>query len=70
MYKAAKAWAAMSGRSFVTPDDIQELAVPCLSHRMLLTGEARLARKSAEAVVTDILQSVPVPPAKGEIFPV
>ena len=70
LYKASKAWAAMSGRSFVTPDDVQELAVPCLAHRMLLTGEARLARKNAETVIRDILQSVPVPPAKGEIFPI
>ena len=68
LYKASKAWAAMSGRDFVTPDDVQELAVPCLAHRLLLTGEARLARKNAEAVITDILQSVPVPPAKGEFF--
>ena len=68
LYKAAKAWAAMSGRSFVTPDDVQELAVPCLAHRLLLTGEARLARKSAEKVVADILDSVAVPPAKAEFF--
>ena len=70
LYKASKAWAAMSDRSFVTPDDVQELAIPCLAHRILLTGEARLARKSAEAVIEDILQSVPVPPAKGDIFPI
>jgi len=68
LYKAAKAWAAMSGRSFVTPDDVQELAIPCLAHRLLLTGEARLARKSAETVVSDILDSVAVPPAKADFF--
>jgi len=68
LYKAAKTWAAMSGRSFVTPDDVQELAVPCLAHRLLLTGEARLARKSAEMVVSDILDSVAVPPAKADFF--
>jgi len=68
LYKAAKVWAAMSGRSFVTPDDVQEIAIPCLAHRMLLTGEARLARKSAEAVVSDILHSVAVPPAKEDFF--
>jgi len=68
LYKAAKVWAAMSGRSFVIPDDVQEIAIPCLAHRMLLTGEARLARKSAEAVVSDILHSVAVPPAKEDFF--
>ena len=70
LYKASKAWAAMSGRSFVTPDDVQALAVPCLAHRLLLTGEARLAGKSAETIVSDILQVVPVPPARGEVFPI
>ena len=68
LYKAVKAWAGMAGRSFATPDDVQELAVPCLAHRLLLTGEARLARKSAEAVISDILQSVPVPPQRDEFF--
>jgi MoxR-like ATPase len=68
IYKAAKVWAAMAGRSFVTPDDVQELAIPCLAHRLLLTGEARLARKSAESVISDILDATPVPPDKGEFF--
>ena len=68
IYKAAKVWAAMAGRSFVTPDDVQELAIPCLAHRLLLTGEARLARKSAESVISDILDIAPVPPDKGEFF--
>jgi MoxR-like ATPase len=68
LYKAAKVWAAMAGRSFVTPDDVQEIAIPCLAHRMLLTGEARLARKSAETVISDILHTVAVPPAKENFF--
>ncbi|MDR0490531.1 MAG: MoxR family ATPase [Oscillospiraceae bacterium] len=69
LYKASKAWAAMAGRRFVTPDDVQELAVPCLAHRLLLTGEARLARKNAEALIAEILQAVPVPPPKDGFFP-
>ena len=69
LYKAAKAWAGMAGRSFVTPDDVQELAVPCLAHRLLLKGEARLARKTSEEVINEILQSVPVPPSRDEFFP-
>lgn len=68
LYRAAKAWAAMAGRDFVTPDDVQELAVPCLAHRLMLTGEARLSRKTAEDVISDILASIPVPPAASEIF--
>ena len=68
LYKAAKAWAAMAGRSFVTPDDVQALAVPCLAHRLMLTGEARLSRKSADGILSDILESTPVPPSKKELF--
>lgn len=51
LYRAAKVWAAMEGRDYVTPDDVQYLAVPVLSHRLLLTGQARFSGKSAESVV-------------------
>ena len=68
LFKAAKAWAAMSGRDFVTPDDVQELAVPCLAHRLLLTGESRLAGRTAEAVIEGILEATPVPPEASGIF--
>ena len=68
VYKAGKAWAAMQGRAFMTPDDVQELAVPVLAHRLLLSTEARLSGKSAENILTDILAALPVPPGDEEIF--
>jgi len=45
----------------VLPDDVQDMAVPVLAHRLLLTSDAALARRSAERVVTDLLRTVPVP---------
>ncbi len=68
LFRAAKAWAAMAGRDFVTPDDVQELAIPVLAHRLMLTNEARLTKKSAEAVIADIIAAVPVPPAREDLF--
>ena len=68
LYRAAKVWAAMEGRDYVTPDDVQYLAVPVLSHRLLLTGQARFSGKSAESVVWEVLSSVEVPPRTEEMF--
>lgn len=68
LYRAAKVWAAMEGRDYVTPDDVQYLAVPVLAHRLLLTGQARFSGKSAESVVREVLSSVEVPPRTEEMF--
>ncbi|MGE4483788.1 MAG: AAA family ATPase [Oscillospiraceae bacterium] len=68
LYKAAKAWAAMQGREFVTPDDVQYLTHPVLDHRILLTNEARLSGKNTETVVEHVLKTTAVPPASGEVF--
>ena len=68
LYRAAKVWAAMEGRDYVTPDDIQYLALPVLAHRLLLTGEARFSGKTAESVVEEVLASVEVPPRTEEMF--
>ena len=68
LFRASKAWAAMQGRSFVTPDDIQTLAVPVLAHRLMLTNEARISGITAESVILSILSKVPVPPSVGKEF--
>jgi MoxR-like ATPase len=65
LLRAARATAAMAGRDHVLPDDVQELAVPVLAHRLLLTPDAQLARRSVEDVVSDVLTKVPVPAAHG-----
>ena len=68
LYRAAKVWAAMEGRSYVTPDDVQHLAVPVLAHRLVLTGEARFSGKTPEGVVREILSAVEVPPRNEELL--
>jgi len=61
LVRAAKAAAALAGREFALPDDIQALAAPVLAHRLLPTAQAQLNRRTAEQVVTEIVQRVPVP---------
>jgi MoxR-like ATPase len=59
--KAAKAWAWLSGREFVTPDDVQAVARPTLRHRVKIAPEAELEGVSSDGVVEGVLASVPVP---------
>jgi MoxR-like ATPase len=63
LVRAAKAAAALDDRDHVLPDDIQALAVPVLAHRLLLTAEAQIARRSPEEVVAELVRRVPVPAA-------
>jgi MoxR-like ATPase len=66
LLRAAKAAAALAGREFALPDDVQALAVPVLAHRLLPTAQAQLNRRTPEQVVAEILQRVPVPdPSAG-----
>jgi len=44
----------------VLPDDVQALAAPVLAHRLLLTADAALGRRSTEQVVAELLSTVPV----------
>jgi MoxR-like ATPase len=55
----------LSGREYALPDDVQALAVPVLSHRLLPTAQAQLNRRTAEQIVLEIVQRVPVPTADG-----
>ncbi|MEV6119629.1 MoxR family ATPase [Streptomyces sp. NPDC052077] len=63
LLRAARASAALGGRDFTLPDDVQALAVPVLAHRLLPTAQAQLNRRGAEQIVGEILQRVPVPAA-------
>ncbi len=58
---ACQAMAACRGRDFVLPDDVKELADPVLSHRLILTTDARLKGRSEEQLIQELLESVPVP---------
>lgn len=59
--RSAKAMAAIRGRDFVTPEDIQFVAVHVLNHRLILTPEAEMEGVSTEDVVNEILKTVEVP---------
>jgi MoxR-like ATPase len=61
MMKGAKALAAIRGRDFVTPEDIQFVAKHVLNHRLILTPEAEMEGVQPEEVVADILQNIEVP---------
>ncbi|GAA3801953.1 hypothetical protein CSO01_00110 [Cellulomonas soli] len=57
----ARAWAWLSGRGYVTPDDVKALAHPTLRHRVQLRAEAELEGVTTESVLDTVLASVPVP---------
>ena len=57
----AKAWAWLSGRDYVTPDDVKALARPTLRHRIAVRPEAELEGVTADAVLDSVLAAVPVP---------
>jgi MoxR-like ATPase len=58
---AAKAWAWLAGKRFVTPDEVKAIAKPTLRHRVQLRPEVELEGVTAEGVLDGILASVPVP---------
>jgi MoxR-like ATPase len=58
---AARAWAWLSGREYVTPDDVKALARPSLRHRLELRPEAELEGATADGVLDGVLAAVPVP---------
>ncbi len=61
LLKSAKAVAAMSGRNFVTPDDIRYVSYPVLNHRIILTPEREMEGYSTREVLDDIIKNVEVP---------
>lgn len=61
LMKTAKARAAIMGRDYVTPDDVKELCVPVLNHRLALKPEAELEGLTTTAVINRILNDVQVP---------
>jgi len=61
LFRAAQAFAAVQGRSYVIPDDIKVLVTPVLQHRLILNPESRLRRVTADSVLAEILKEVAVP---------
>ena len=62
--KLARAHSALSGREYVTPDDVKAVAVPALAHRLVLRTELWVRRVRPESVIEEIVASVATPPAE------
>ncbi|MFE5210707.1 AAA family ATPase [Streptomyces sp. NPDC056600] len=65
LLRASKAAAALAGREFALPDDVQALTEAVLAHRLLPNAQAQLAGRTAQTVVREILVQTPVPAAPG-----
>lgn len=67
LYKACQAYAAVQGRSFVTPEDIKKLALPVMRKRIILTNDSLLKGYSADSIIKELIESVPVPAFKAHV---
>jgi MoxR-like ATPase len=61
LYRCCRIFAMFNGRTFVTPEDVKTAALPVLRHRIVLSYEAEAEGMDADAVITRILNHVPVP---------
>jgi len=61
LFEAARARAVLSGRAYVTPDDIKRVAEPALAHRLVLTPDATVNEVEKSQVIGTVLEEVPVP---------
>ncbi|MED3645323.1 MoxR family ATPase [Halalkalibacterium halodurans] len=68
MMKAAQAYAMIQGRDYVIPDDIKTLAPFALSHRLILTAEAKMSGTDHEEIIHDVLQQAKVPVIRKELL--
>ncbi len=61
LFRAAQASALFDGRDYVIPEDIRDLAVPVLSHRLMLKQEAKIKRVTNESIISDITKNMKIP---------
>jgi MoxR-like ATPase len=61
LLRTAKAVAALEGRDYVLPDDLQALAVPVMAHRIIPTADAQLNRRTTDTIVSEIVHRLPLP---------
>jgi MoxR-like ATPase len=64
LLKLSRAYAALRGRDFVTPEDVKAIAVPALAHRLMLRPELWVQRVKPDDVIRETLQTVPTPAAE------
>jgi len=63
----ARGQALLDGRDYVTPEDVKAVAVPALSHRLVLRPELWVRRITGEDIVADLLTEVPTPPTRAQV---
>jgi MoxR-like ATPase len=63
--RAARAMAASEERDYVVPDDVKRLAIPVLAHRVIVTADAVMTGRSAQVILTELLNEVAVPVAES-----
>lgn len=68
LYQGSKAWAAMRGRDYVVPEDVKDIWMAVMIHRVVLSGEARYQKKTAEMILEEILNETEVPPRGKDLF--
>ena len=59
--QAARTLAAFCGRDYAVPDDVVQIALPVLRHRVILTAEAEVEQQSVDDLLTDMIRTVEVP---------
>ncbi|MDR7855976.1 MoxR family ATPase [Tissierella sp.] len=61
LLKASKAKAFLSGRDYVIPDDVKEMVIPVLGHRLILSSEARIERKNIDDILNGVIKNIFIP---------
>ena len=67
LYKACQAYAAVKGRSFVTPEDVKLLALPVMRKRIILTSDSLLKGYNADKIINEIIETVPIPAFRAHV---
>ena len=67
LYKACQAYAAVQGRSFVTPEDVKLLALPVFRKRIILTSDSLLKGYTADKIICELIEQVPVPAFRAHV---
>jgi MoxR-like ATPase len=61
LVRGARAVALLDGRGYATPDDVKRIALPALRHRVALSPDALLEGRTANDLLTDVIESIPAP---------
>ena len=67
LYKACQAYAAVNGRTFVTPEDVKLLALPVMRKRIILSSDSLLKGYTADKIISELIETVPVPAFRAHV---